>query len=205
MRAEEVHVAGTRSFAAEVVDFARDCGLQVVGLVCPSGERAGQTVHDLPVRAIEDRPCDGAQVVVGTGDRSRREIVGRLTQAGWRTTTLVHPRAHLAPSVALGEGVLVGPGVVVGARSNLGDHAVVGRGALIGHHTGIGAFATLGPGCNVAGNVRVEPDVFLGMGAVVRDHVSVGRAAVVGMGAVVLRDVASGTTVLGFPAQAAPS
>jgi len=196
----EVHIAGTRSFAGEVADYARDAGLSVAGLLWSAEGEPGQAeAHGLPVRRVDDAPSGSRLVLVGTGDRDRREITERLVSAGWQPLTLVHPHAHLAPSARVGEGVLVAPGVVVGAYSTLGDHAVLGRGTLVGHHTEIGAFATLGPGSNVAGNTRIEQDAFLGMGAVIRDHLTIGAAAVVGMGAVVVADVAPKAHVRGVP------
>ena len=40
----ELHVVGTRTFAAEVVDFAREAGAVVVGLLEPfERDRVGQT------------------------------------------------------------------------------------------------------------------------------------------------------------------
>lgn len=202
MSAEEVYVAGIRSFAGEVVDFARDAGLSVAGLLAPGGgDPPQQRAHGLPVRSSDGPPGGSGLVIVGTGDPARREIVARLESAGWQPLSLVHPHAHLAPSARVAAGALIAPGVVVGAHSVIGEHAVLGRGTLVGHHTEIGAFATLGPGANVAGNVRVEPDAFLGMASAVRDHLTIGASAVVGMGAVVVGDVAPDTQVRGVPAR----
>ncbi len=198
----EVFVAGTRTFAAEVVGYATEAGLRVAGLLEPrERERAGTTVHGLPVAWLEDTPGEGRAAVVGTGDTARREVVERLRAGGWELVPLVHPAAHLAATVSVGAGVLVAPGAVVGAEAVLGDHVVVGRGSLVGHHTEIGPFATLGPGANVAGNVRVGPDALVAMGAVVRDHVTIGAGATVAMGAVVVADVPAGATVRGVPAR----
>lgn len=199
----QVHVAGTRTFAAEVVDSARAAGLDVIGLLEPSDPaRVGTTIHGLPVRSLEEGPGDGpAEALIGTGDADRREIVARLRAAGWRPASVIHPRAHLPRGTAVGAGVFVGPGVVLGACVRLGDHVVLGRGALVGHHTEIGAFATLGPGANVAGNVRVGDGAHVAMGALVRDHLTIGAGAVVAMGAVVVADVPAGVTVRGLPAR----
>ena len=201
----EVYVVGTRTFAAEVADFAEEAGARVAGLLEPfDRDRVGQSIHDLPVVSWLDDGPGGAMrsVLVGTGEDDRRETVRRAVAAGWEPVTLIHPRAHVARSSSVGRGAVVGPGVVVGARSRIGDHAVVGRGALVGHHTEIGCFATLGPGANVAGNVRIGEGARVGMAAIVRDHVAVGELALVAMGAVVVADVAPGTAVRGLPAVA---
>jgi sugar O-acyltransferase (sialic acid O-acetyltransferase NeuD family) len=203
--ASQIYVAGTRTFAAEVIDYAIDAGLEVIGLLEPrEREKVSTTVHERPVSWLDDGPTTQDRVVVvGTGENDRRGTVERLQSAGWEVSALVHPSAHVAPSTTIGSGSLIAPGVVIGARSRVGDHVVVGRGSLIGHHTELGPFATLGPGANVAGNVRMGEDVFVGMGAVVRDHVEIGASAVIAMGAVVVRDVAEGTQVRGLPATAA--
>lgn len=203
---QEVHVAGTRTFAAEVADFAREAGLRVGGLLEPSDrDRVGQAIHGLPVTWLDDPPPGDARVaLVGTGDTARRGVVGRLRAAGWLAGTLIHPNAHLAASATVGEGAIVGPGVVVGACVRIGEHVVVGRGALIGHHTEIEAFSTVGPGANVAGNVRVEEDALIAMAAVVRDHTTIGASAVVAMGAVVVGDVSPGADMRGVPAKPHP-
>ena len=188
MRPSRLYVVGTRSFAADVVDFAAETGLEIAGLLEPfDRSRVGTTIHDLPVSWLEE--TGAARALVGTGERSRRLIVGRLHAAGWTIDGLVHPKAHVARSSAVGNGAILAPGVVVGARSRIGEHVVLGRGALIGHHSEVGAFATVDAGANVAANVRIEEDAFIGMAAVVGDHVTVGASAVVSVGAVALADV----------------
>jgi sugar O-acyltransferase (sialic acid O-acetyltransferase NeuD family) len=188
VRPSRLYVVGTSSFAADVVDFATETGLEIAGLLEPfDRSRVGTTVHDLPVSWLEE--TGAARALVGTGERSRRLIVGRLRAAGWTIDGLVHPKAHVARSSAVRKGAIVAPGAVVGARSRIGEHVVIGRGALVGQHTEVEAFATVESGANVADNVRIGEDALIGMAAVVGDHVTVGASAVVGAGAVVLADV----------------
>ena len=181
-----VHVAGTRTFAAEVVDYARDACLDVAGLLDPLEPGAAGA---------------SGRAIVGTGDTDRRAVVARLVAAGWEVAGLVHPAAHVAPSARVAASALVAPGVVIGAAVEIGEHVVVGRGALVGHHTRIAPYATVGPGANVAGNVVVEEDAFLAMACAVRDHVTIGAGVVVAMGAVVIRDAPPGAQVSGVPAR----
>jgi sugar O-acyltransferase (sialic acid O-acetyltransferase NeuD family) len=202
LTAGAVYIVGTRTFAGEVADIARDAGLSIAGLLEPrDADRIGTTIHGLTVLPLQKDPGGERHVIIGTGEANRREIVARAAEAGWEPVSLVHPRAHLAPTASIGRGVLVAPGVVVGAYTAVADHVLLARGTLVGHHTEIGEYATLQPGCNVAGNVRVDEDAFLGMGAVVRDHVAIAAGAVVAMGAVVVGDVAAGDEVRGLPAR----
>jgi sugar O-acyltransferase (sialic acid O-acetyltransferase NeuD family) len=194
-----VSVIGTRSFSAEVADFAEAAGFLVERLLEPyARDRVDERIHGYPVVWLEEAPPGLA--VVGTGERSRREVVARALAAGFQFPPVVHPEAHISRTSSVGVGALIGPGVVIGARASVGEHAVLGRGALVGHHTRIGAFATLNPGVNVAGNVVVEEDAFIGMAAIVRDHTRIGASATVGAGALVLRDVVAGSDVRGLPA-----
>ena len=202
MSERAIYVAGTRTFAAEVVDFAIDAGLTPVGLLEPlDRDRVGSTIHELPVAWLDEGPPrPGAAALIGTGEPDREDVAARLTAAGFAVATLVHERAHVALSATVGSGALIGPGAVVGARSVVGRHVVLGRGVLVGHHTELGDLATIGPGANVAGNVRIGRKAFVGMGAAIRDHVSVGEEAIIAMGAVVVSDVPPATQVRGLPA-----
>ncbi len=200
--AGSIHVAGTRTFSAEVIDLARESGLTVAGLLEPFDRaRVGTTIYEQPVTWLDDPPAGGAgPVVVGTGEMTRGAVVARLVRAGWRPVRLVHPTAHVATSARIEDGALVGAGVVVGASSRIGRHAVLGRGALVGHHTELGELATLGPGANVAGNVRIGRQAIVGLGALVRDHLTVGESAFIAMGSVVVSDVRAHDRVRGVPA-----
>ena len=197
----DIHVAGTGSFALEVVEYARDAGLEVAGLIeLQNPARVGTEIHGLPVRSAGDPPVGGAAAVVGAGG-SRLAHWAILAPHGWRAASVVHPTAHVAPSARVADGCVLAPGVVVGAASELGDHVLVGRGALVGHHTTLEPGVVLNPGANVAGHVRLGTGATVGMGALVADHLEVGAGAVVAAGAAVVRSVAAGVRVQGVPAR----
>jgi sugar O-acyltransferase (sialic acid O-acetyltransferase NeuD family) len=201
MAANDIHIAGTGSFAAEVAEFARAAGCRVVALVELMDEaRVGGRVHGLPVLALGPPPDRQAAIAIAMG-RDRYAVAARLTALGWCGAAIVHPTAHVSLSASVSGGAVCGPLAVVGAESYVGEHALLGRGALVGHHTRIGASATLNPGANVAGNCTVGDGAFIGMGATVVPGVTIGRHAVVGAAALVLRDVAPGERVQGVPAQ----
>jgi sugar O-acyltransferase (sialic acid O-acetyltransferase NeuD family) len=195
----QIYVAGTGSFALEVVEYARDAGFAVRGLIeLVDDARVGGRIHDLEVVAL-DGPARGAFVVGAGGDR--QEHATRLEAGGWDPATVIHPTAHLSASASIASGAVVAPEVVLGAASELGAHVLVGRGSLIGHHVSVAAGATLNPGSNVAGHVRIGERAVIGMGAVVANGLEIGARAVVAAGAVVVRDVDAGARVQGVPAR----
>jgi sugar O-acyltransferase (sialic acid O-acetyltransferase NeuD family) len=195
---DELHIAGTGSFALEVVEYAVDAGWRVAGLIeLMDPERVGTVIHGLPVRDAADA---GLGAIGAGGDRNA--IWEPLAEAGWRAATVVHPTAHVSPSASLAPGCVIAPAAVVAAASALGAHVLIGRGALVGHHTRLADGVVLNPGANVAGHVAIGAGARIGMGAVVADHLSIGEDAVVAAGAVVVRDVPAGARVQGVPARA---
>jgi sugar O-acyltransferase (sialic acid O-acetyltransferase NeuD family) len=195
----QIYVAGTGSFALEVVEYARDAGFAVSGLIeLVDNARVGGRIHDLEVVAL-DGSARGAFVVGAGGDR--QEHAARLEAGGWDPATAIHPTAHLGARASVASGTVVAPAVVLGAESELGPHVLVGRGSLVGHHVSVAPAATLNPGSNVAGNVRIGERAVIGMGAVVANGIEIGARAVVAAGAVVVRNVDAGARVQGVPAR----
>jgi UDP-perosamine 4-acetyltransferase len=200
MSVSEIHVAGTGAFALEVVEYARDAGHSVAGLIeLLDLARVGSEVHGLPVVAPTAAPSSAAAVVGAGGDRLAHWAL--LAPHGWRPVNVVHPRAHVSPSAVLEAGCVVGPLAVIGAATTVGEHTLVGRGALLGHHVTVGAGCLVNPGANVASRARIEDGATLAMGAIVSNRVVVGARATVAAGAVAVSDVAAATRVVGVPAR----
>ncbi len=195
---DELHIAGTGSFALEVVEYALDAGWRVAGLIeLMDDARVGTVIHGLPVR---DASAAGIAVIGAGGDRLA--LWTPLASNGWQAATIRHPSAHVSPSARLATGCVIAPNSVVGAASELKEHVLIGRGALVGHHTSLAEGVVLNPGANVAGHVHIGEGATIGMGATVADHITIGDGATVAAGAVVVRDVPAGSRVQGVPARA---
>ena len=197
---DQLHLAGSGSFATEVAEWARDDGWSVAALIeLLDLSRVGTAVAGLPVVA-PDAPPEIALAVVAAGG-SRSEHWSRLDGHGWEPATIVHPGAHVSPTARLGAGCVVAPGAVIGAETVIGAHTLVSRGALIGHHCRVGAFVSLLPGANVGGHAEIGDRTVVGMGAVIVNGTIVGTDATVAAGAVVLREIRDGIRVQGVPAR----
>lgn len=199
-----LHIAGTGSFAAEIVGWVVDAGAEVAGLIeLQNPERVGSMAHGIPVVDIEAPPPEGRAILGLGGDR--RSNWGLLAGAGWSAGGVIHPTAHVAGSAGVAPSATIGPLAVVGAETEVGEHAILSRGALLGHHVRVGEFATLNPGVNIGGNSDIGAGAFLGMGCLIVNGTSVGAGATVAAGAVAIGDVAPDTRVQGVPAQPYPS
>jgi acetyltransferase EpsM len=199
--ARKLYIAGTGTFAAEVLDWARASGAHVCGLIELRDEsRVGSEIHGLAVVAPAQPPGAGVRAVIGSsGDR--REIWSRLEAHGWVAGSVAHPSAQLPGSARIAAGAVIGPASVIGAGASIGAHVLINRGVLLGHHSTVGDFATLNPGVNVGGNADVGPDAYLGMGCVVVNGLTIGAGATVAAGAVAVCDVAAALRVAGVPAR----
>jgi sugar O-acyltransferase (sialic acid O-acetyltransferase NeuD family) len=142
----------------------------------------------------------GYVIAIGSGS-VRAAIDERLTNAGRRPLTLVHPVATVGGDNRIGEGCIVTAGARVTTNITLGRHTQLHVNCTIGHDSVLDDFVSVYPGATVSGNVHLERGVTIGTGANVLPGLAVGAGAFVGAGAVVTTDVAPGITVAGVPAR----
>ena len=142
----------------------------------------------------------GYVVAIGAGE-VRRRIDTRLTAAGRRPLTLVHPMATVGGDNRIAEGCILTAGARVTTNITLGRHTQLHVNCTIGHDSVLDDFVSVYPGATVSGNVHLAEGVTIGTGANVLPGVTVGAGAFVGAGAVVTADVEPGVTVVGVPAR----
>jgi sugar O-acyltransferase (sialic acid O-acetyltransferase NeuD family) len=151
----------------------------------------------------EDHSESLACIVAIGGEKGceRLEVQRRLTNAGLRAVTLVHPTAFVASSATLGIGTQVLAMSSICAEAHLGDSCIVNTRASVDHECKISDGVHIGPGAILCGEVTVDECAFIGAGATVLPRVHIGKSAIVGAGAVVSRDVQPGSRVVGVPAR----
>jgi sugar O-acyltransferase (sialic acid O-acetyltransferase NeuD family) len=198
-------VLGAGGHGKVVADILCCAGMPLLGFLDDDPATWGTMRLGLPVLGsiATYREHMPGGLVLGIGDiAARKAIVDSLgSEARYLWYNAIHPRATVARSVRLGNGVTVVAGAVVNPDSALGDHSVVNTGATVDHDCVIGDFAHIGPGAHLAGDVRVGRDAFIGIGASVTQGISIGVGAIVGAGSVVIDPVPCHVTVKGVPAR----
>jgi sugar O-acyltransferase (sialic acid O-acetyltransferase NeuD family) len=198
-------ILGAGGHGKVVADILICAGEPVLGFLDDDPATWGATRLGLPVLGgiVTYREHTPGGLILGMGSiAARRKIVEFLGgEARGLWCNAIHPRAIVARSVQLGNGIAVMAGVVVNPDAALGDHSVINTGATVDHDCTIGAYAHVGPGAHLAGGVRVGRRAFVGIGASVAQCLTIGEGAIVGAGSVVIDPVPAHVTVKGIPAR----
>jgi sugar O-acyltransferase (sialic acid O-acetyltransferase NeuD family) len=206
--ARTLYVFGAGGHGKVVADAALAAGLFAVeGFLDDDPTRRGTVLLGVAVRgdldAIEGRQ-GRVDVALGVGsNRARLDLLERITAAGHRVVSVIHPAAFVASGVAVGSGTFVAPRAIVHTDARIGRACIVNSGAVVEHDCVLGDGVHVSPGAVLGGNVTLGAGSHVGLGSVVLPGLKVGAGAIVGAGAVVIEDVPAGATVVGVPAREA--
>lgn len=204
--AHRLLVVGAGGHAKVVVDAVRCAGAAdriapVILLVDDNPAIQGLQVLGIEVSAVVPRDASYLSFHVAIGDNAVRERKFAELAENLAAATVVHPRASVCDSAALGAGNLVAAQAVIGPDASLGEGCIVNHGAVVDHDCLVGAFCHIAPNATLAGNVRLGKRVLVGAGATILPGVSIGDNCVVGAGAVVLHDLIADSIHAGVPAR----
>jgi UDP-3-O-[3-hydroxymyristoyl] glucosamine N-acyltransferase len=130
--------------------------------------------------ALLDGLPDSAKIFIAVDSNAinfaRLELYGRALLRGYQLTTLIHPKAHVAPDAQLGSNVWIGPGASIGSRCKLSSDVLVNAcvrldaGVQVGAHGWIGPGASIGAGTELGGHCVLGADVRVAAGLQIGKH-----------------------------------
>jgi len=206
MRVAVYGSGGHGKVVADIVGAMK--GHEVVAYLDDDAAKDQQRIGALEVRATRDRLVELAAelkikgVALGIGDNTdRARVAERIRSANLTVMKAIHPRAVVAPSVTIAEGVVIMAGAVVNPYTRLEEGVCVNTSASVDHDCLVHRYAHIWPGAHVAGSVDIGEFSYIGMGASVLQNLRIGKNVTVGAGAVVVRNLADGITAVGVPAR----
>lgn len=120
-------------------------------------------VSDIAGLAKITEQAHGAIAAVGNNN-VREQWCAAIKQAGIELVSIIHPRACVSNSVALGAGTAVMALAMVGVDAQVGQAAIINANATLDHDAKLGDFAHLGVGVQIAGGVHVGARAWLQAG-----------------------------------------
>ena len=122
-------------------------------------------------------------VVVAVGNNVVREkMLGLALAAGFELATVIHPRAYVSSSAAVGPGSAIMAGSVVGAEARLGVATIVNSGAVVDHHAVVEDYGHLGVGACMAGGSYLGRSAWMQAGSALAYGVKVPAGSVLAPG-----------------------
>lgn len=209
-----VVVYGGGGLALEIISYLKDLEAvantcRFLGIFIPDGFdfRASDIEAIAPdfkvYRTLEDLPTVDTALIIGIGDPLVRfKLTKQLTSLGHKLFTLIHPRAYVAPSAVLEQGVVLAPFAFVGPNAHVKDSAILNTYASVGHDAVVGEGSTLSPYSCLNGNAVTGRACFLGSYASLSPKATIGDGCKVSAGSVYSRAADAGSMIHGNPAKA---
>lgn len=100
-------------------------------------------------------------------NNKRYEMIEKLKTLGYKIPRIIHPTAHISPTVSIGEGTIIRPMVGISRDVIIGECCLINMGAMIDHRCVIGRCCHIAMGCIVRGEVEIPPMSEFKAGAVI--------------------------------------
>ena len=202
-------IVGAGGFGREVAWLAGDINQEkpafdFIGFV---DDGVTGTPEGYPVLATTDRWIEQGRtdvhLVCALGDPvTRWNVAMRLTEAGFRFATLIHPTVKRSRHVRIGQGGMICADNILTTNIDIGSHALLNLDCTVGHDSRLADYVSMMPGVHISGDVTTEVGAYFGTGAVAINGVRIGAWSVIGAGAVVSSDVPRAVIAVGVPAKA---
>jgi sugar O-acyltransferase (sialic acid O-acetyltransferase NeuD family) len=206
-------ILGAGGHASVLIDALRQSTINIIGITDPNKTLWGQEFMGVEIIGHDDKLLDihpdRVQLVNGLGSikntSARQKLFETWHNQGYSFASVIHPKAILASSVNLGEGVQILAGAIINPQTSVGANSLVNTGAILEHDCIIGDHVHLAPGVRIAGQVTIGHGTHVGIGSTVIQGVTIGDGCFVAAGAVVVKSITAGKTVMGVPARTVPA
>ena len=161
---------------------------------------------DLSLDNISGAVCDyrkysDSDFFVAIGNNLVREkISSELVSDEINIVSLIHPKAIVDETVAIGKGSIVMANAVINAGVTIGKGCIINTSSVIEHDCVIGGYSHVSVSTVLAGTVNIGVRCFIGANATIINNISVCNDVTIGAGAVVVKNITDAGIYIGVPA-----
>jgi len=204
-----VIIFGANNLAKVALDILQQNNIIVYGFLDNNTELHNTEINHVSVLGktndqaflkLIGRKCDA---FIATDDIAQAKDWAKLLEEKRKVTPInvVHPLAHIASDVKIGNGNLIQAQSIINVGVVLGNHINIGIGAKIDTSTKVGNFVQIGMGANIGADVEIAEGAFIGAGVTLISGIKIAENARIGAGSVVIQSIEEGETFFGNPAQ----
>ncbi|SCW77110.1 sugar O-acyltransferase, sialic acid O-acetyltransferase NeuD family [Lachnospiraceae bacterium C10] len=155
---KSILIIGAGGHGQVVAECAEACGYEKINFLDDYHPDAVGVIDQLEAAATN---YDGVIVSIGNNE-IRRKLITRLQNINAPLMSLIHPRAYVSPTVAIGPGSIVLPGAVIHTNVHIGIGCIVSIGALVDHDAIVEDFSHINTGAIVGAGKRANGKVEAG-------------------------------------------
>jgi len=150
---------------------------------------------------VEKLRQDYSHAIVCIADtKTRLHFLNRVMAVGFEVPNIIHPRAYVSKSVAMGVGIIVNAMAAIQSDTKIGNGCVIETGAVVEHDNEFGECVTISPNASTMGYIKIGNCTYVAGGACVVNAVCIGENVLVAAGSVVISDTPDNVMVAGCPA-----
>jgi len=205
--AKGILIIGTGAQAKYALEIFNLNNMAVCGLVALPEEPTPESLDNADVlgsiqrfESIYQKYKQPSLLLCCSRNEGKEELNNSLLKYDPEYTNAIHPKAVIARTAVLGQGIIVNACTVIQPYARIGNHVMIHAGVIIEHDCIIHDFVNLAPKVTLAGHVKIGKGTTVYTGAVISPTVKTGDYCTVGAGSVVLRSVEDGKKVAGVPA-----
>lgn len=153
-------ILGSGGYGRTVADVAEQLGFTCTVL--------DDSISDHPLSSFIDFVGDGAEFISAFGNNEfRLSWCEKITTAGGKLTTLIHPTAYVSPRASIAHGTVILPHAVINTGVVINRGCIINIGALIDHDCVIEEGVHMCLGAIIKGENRIPRCIKIEAGEVV--------------------------------------
>ncbi len=200
---EKLIIIGAGGYAKSVLDSVDIYNYEISGFLDEFSDNPLHLGYPILARGLNGLGHPERYVYfISIGNNKRRKAwYDRLEKNNYRVINVVDKSAIVSPQAKIGNGCFVGKMAIINSNATVGNNCIINTKSLVEHGCTVSDHVNLSTNSVVNGDVKIGEGSFIGSCSVTIGQISIGNWSTIGAGSVVTKNIGSGVTAVGVPAQ----